>query len=42
MKTYPLITLVAWVFISMTASAAAPAPCHVLLTVELTPDKASS
>ena len=38
MKTYRLITLVAAVLISMTASAAEPAPCHVLLTVELTPD----
>jgi hypothetical protein len=38
MKTYPLITLVAALLISMTTSAAVPAPCHVLLTVELTPD----
>lgn len=38
MRTYRLITLAAAVVIPMTASAAVPEPCHVRLTVELTPD----
>jgi hypothetical protein len=47
MKTYRLIALAAAVLItavlaslliSVSASAAIPAPCHMLLTVELTPD----